>query len=288
MSVDLHLHTTHSDGNYTVGQLVEKAIELKLTHIAITDHDTTAGIAEAIEIAGDRIQVIPGIEINTIGEAEDGTKHDVHILGYFVDGTNAELKSVLKKQQQAREDLVDDVVAKLNELDIPLTRKQIQECAGVGSIGRPHITLAIVKAGGAADVNEAWEKFMSRKSPHYVGRRSVSPFDAIRAITACGGISSIAHPGKAPEMQKTILKLKEAGLRGVEAYHRRHSVDLVQQYIRFANKNGLLITGGSDCHGPTGEFPPSIGSISVPPHVVTALIEAASQCRQDACAPRLR
>jgi 3',5'-nucleoside bisphosphate phosphatase len=274
MSVDLHLHTTHSDGNYTVSQLVEKAIELKLTHIAITDHDTTAGIAEAIAVAGKRIEVIPGIEINTIWDDDDGP-HDVHILGYFVDGDNAELKAVLKKQQVARVQLVDDIIDKLNELGIALTREHVQECAGVGSIGRPHITQAIVKAGGAVDVNEAWEKFMSRKSPHYVARRSVSSGDAIRAITACGGISSIAHPGKAANIQKTILTLKECGLRGVEAYHRRHSVDMVKQYIRFANKNEMLITGGSDCHGPSGEYPASIGTISVPPQVVTALTNAA-------------
>jgi 3',5'-nucleoside bisphosphate phosphatase len=274
MSVDLHLHTTHSDGNFTVSQLVEKAIELKLTHIAITDHDTTAGIAEAIAVAGDRIEIIPGIEINTIWDAEDGTKHDVHILGYFVDGKNPELRAVLKKQQDARMQLVDDIIDKLNELGITLTREHVQEYAGVGSIGRPHITQAIVKAGGAADINEAWEKFMSRKSEHYVARRSVSSIEAIRAITACGGISSIAHPGKGAHIQKTILTLKEGGLRGVEAYHRRHSVDMVQQYIRFANRNGMLITGGSDCHGPSGEFPASIGSISVPPQVVTALMQA--------------
>jgi predicted metal-dependent phosphoesterase TrpH len=277
MPVDLHLHTTHSDGNYTVRQLVEKAIELKLSHIAVTDHDTTAGIEEAIEVAGDRIQVIPGIEINTLYPGDDGAEQDVHILGYFIDGNNAELKAVLKKQQEARHQLVDDIIATVNGLGIPLTREHVQECAGVGSIGRPHITQAIVKVGGAKDVVEAWEKFMSRKSAHYVGRRSVSAVDAIRAITACGGIASIAHPGKAAKIEKTILALKQVGLGGIEAYHRRHSVDMVKHYIRFANKNGMLITGGSDCHGPSGEYPASIGTISVPPQVVTAMMLALPQ-----------
>lgn len=271
MAVDLHLHTHHSDGSWSPRQLVEEAIKLRFRHIAITDHDTTAGIAEATEVAGDQIEIIPGIEINTVLKRDGQDDFDVHILGYFITAGHSALEAVIAKQQEARLRLVDDAVVKLNSLGINLTHEAVRECAGEGSIGRPHITKAIVQVGGARSITKAYERFMDRNSEDYIARFSVTPQDAIKAITEAGGLASIAHPGKGDEICQTILELKEAGLHGVEAYHRSHGIKLVKRYIKFATANKMLVTGGSDCHGPSHGYPASIGSIRVPLDVLYSL-----------------
>lgn len=271
MSADLHLHTYHSDGTWSPAELIETARKLKLSHIAITDHDTVAAIAEAKEHAGDDITLIPGIEINGVDKTPAGEQFDVHVLGYFIDPESPELKAVMSRQQAAREQLVDDVVAKLATCGLKISRDDIVSAAGRGSIGRPHICKAIVAAGGARDIEEAFQKYMSRKSEYYVPRRSVAPQEAVQAIRAAGGIASVAHPGKDQRMPEAILKLKEFGLQAVEAYHRSHSLELVKHYLKFARQNQLLVTGGSDCHGRQHGYPPSIGSVRVPLQVVQDL-----------------
>lgn len=271
MTVDLHLHTHYSDGNWSPRQVVEKAIDLKLKYIAITDHDTVSGLKEATQAAAGNLEVIPGIEINTVWAGSDGNREDVHILGYFIDPHSPDLLALLDRQQQARIKLVHDTISMLKPLGIHLTMSSVESFAGKGSLGRPHITQAIVAAGGAADVNQAYKKFMTRTSPHYVNRASVPPQEAVEAITRSGGIASVAHPGKSAQIESIILQLKACGLKAVEAYHRRHSLALIKHYIKFAALNGLAITGGSDCHGPIGEFPPSIGSVLVPLDVVRNL-----------------
>lgn len=276
MSADLHLHTLHSDGNWSTQQLVEAAIEKELKTIAITDHDTVAGISEAVEFAASRIEIIPGIEINTIYE-RDGKRRDIHILGLFIDPASPALARIIKRQQDARNRLVDETVAKCQSLGIPLTHELVRECAGNGSIGRPHLTRAIVKAGGAESINAAYERFMQRTSPDYIARHSISPIEAIEAINEAGGISSIAHPGRDEAMEEIILELKTNGLRAIEVYHRSHSLELVKKYLRLAATNEMLITGGSDCHGPSEGYPASIGTIRVPPNVVSNLKAALSR-----------
>ena len=269
--IDLHLHTHHSDGNWSPAELVERAIELRLSSIAITDHDTTNGVAAAIAAAADRIEIIPGVEINTVWCGPGGEKEDVHILGYFIDVDNNELKVALARQQEARLTLVEETIEVLSTLGIKLSFAQIQALAGAGSIGRPHITQAIVAAGGAPDVTQAYEKFMVRGSKYYIARHSIDPYTAVRAITASGGIASVAHPGKSPYIERIILELKEHGLKAIEAYHRRHSLNLVRHYIRFAHHHGLAVTGGSDCHGPFGEYAASVGTISIPTRILSKL-----------------
>ncbi|HEY9789550.1 MAG TPA: PHP domain-containing protein [Candidatus Obscuribacterales bacterium] len=274
MPADLHLHTLHSDGSWTPTQVVEAACEQGLQCIAITDHDTVAGIAEAQRVAAARVEVIPGIEINTVYATANGERLDVHILGYFIDTDNADLRKTMQRQQDARHQLVADTIVRCNKLGIDLQMQHVIECAGTGSIGRPHLSRAIVKAGGAKDVTEAFSRFMSRESPDFIPRNSITPQEAIQAIESAGGIASIAHPGKNERMERVILELKEAGLRAVEAYHRSHSLELVKQYLRLAAINHMLATGGSDCHGPSDGYPASIGSVKVPIDVVLALKSA--------------
>ncbi|MBI2810218.1 MAG: PHP domain-containing protein [Candidatus Melainabacteria bacterium] len=272
MSIDLHLHTHHSDGTWSPTALVNHAISISMKHIAITDHDSVEGIKEAEKAANGKLEIIPGIEINTIHINDSGKREDVHVLGYFIDPQNSDLLKVLQRQQDARTQHVYDSINAVAALGIEITADSVQRHAGLGSIGRAHITMAIVEAGGAKDVNEAWEKFMIRTSEHYVPRNSVSPLDAIRAINAAGGIASIAHPGKEAHIDALIMQLREeGGLGAIEAYHRIHSPELVGHFIEFANKHGMLITGGSDCHGPFEDYAPVVGSISVPPEVLQKL-----------------
>ncbi len=268
MQADFHLHTHHSDGTWSPKELVEHAVSIKLTHMSITDHDTTYGIAEAIEAAQGRVEIIPGVEINTIRREPDGTHKDVHILGYFIDRHNEKLQSLLTRQRDARNEHVEKIVANLQAAGQPLTMRMLREKAGLGSIGKAHITQCMVECGMASDLMEAYEKFVCKGSPFYVRRESASPQEAIQAINESGGFASIAHPGKSPEMMEYILSLKQQGLAGVEAFHRMHSVNLVRQYIRFANRNSLIITGGSDCHGPFKEYKATAGSISMPKDIV--------------------
>lgn len=268
MQADFHLHTHHSDGTWSPAELVEHAVKLKLTHIALTDHDTTYGINEAIEAARGRLEVIAAVEINTIRREPDGTHKDVHILGYFIDQMNEKLQVLLARQRQARLTHVEKMVASLNAAGHPLTMKMLSEKAGLGAIGKAHITQCMVECGMAEDLMEAYEKYVCKESPFYVLRESASPQEAIAAINEAGGFASIAHPGKSPEMLEYILSLKRDGLAGVEAFHRMHSVDLVRQYIRFANRHQLIVTGGSDCHGPYKEYKATAGSVALPKDIV--------------------
>jgi 3',5'-nucleoside bisphosphate phosphatase len=271
-TIDLHLHTHHSDGTWSPAALVEHAVSMQMKHIAITDHDSIEGIAEAQDAALGRLEIIPGIEINTIYKHEDGKREDIHVLGYFIDPSNSSLRALLKRQLDARTQHVYDSINAVAALGIDITPQSVQKHAGIGSIGRANITMAIVEAGGAADVNEAWEKFMTRKSQHYVPRNSVSPSEAIRAISAAGGIASIAHPGAGKHIDALILRLREeAGLGAIEAHHRVHSPALVEHFINLANKNNLLITGGSDCHGPFEDYAPVVGSIHLPQEALQKL-----------------
>ncbi len=274
MQADFHLHTHHSDGTWSPKELVEHAVKLKLTHIAVTDHDTTYGINEAIEAAQGRLEIIAAVEINTIRREPDGTHKDVHILGYFIDQRNEKLQNLLCRQRQARLEHVEKMVASLNAAGHPLTMTMLRDKAGLGAIGKAHITQCMVECGMAEDLMEAYEKYICKESPFYVRRESASPQEAIAAINDSGGFASIAHPGKSPEMLEYILSLKRAGLAGVEAYHRMHSVDLVRQYIRFANRNSLIVTGGSDCHGPYKEYKATAGSIALPKDIVKKFLDS--------------
>ncbi len=274
MQADFHLHTHHSDGTWSAKELVEHAVKIKLTHISITDHDTTSGISEGIDAAQGRLEIIPGVEINTIRREPDGTHKDVHILGYFIDRENKNLQNLLDRQRQARLDHVKKMVANLQNAGHPLTMEMLREKAGLGAIGKAHITQCMVECGMAEDLMEAYEKYVCKESTFYVRRESASPQEAIAAINAASGFASIAHPGKSPEMLEYILSLKREGLAAVEAFHRMHSVDVVRQYIRFAQRNSLIVTGGSDCHGPYKEYKATAGSISIPKDIVVKFLQS--------------
>lgn len=273
MSVDLHLHTYYSDGSWSPKELVEKAIALKLTHIAITDHDTVAAIEPAQIVAQGRIEIIAGVEINCVMPSESGDHLDVHILGYFVDTKSKSLLDLLARQQNARNQYVSDIIKRLAQEGITLTYDEIKSQAGIGSIGRPHISQVMVSRGFATDKQDAFTKYLLRTSPCFVERQSVSPQEAIAAIMQAGGVASLAHPARTPGIDEAIIKLKAHGLAAIEAYHRKHSLNTVKHYLRFAHKNNLAITGGSDCHGQSAHHEASIGQVAVPQEILMSLMD---------------
>ena len=275
MTVDLHLHTHHSDGTWSPSDLVDYAQKMRLRHIAITDHDTVAGVEEAQRRAGDELEVIPGVEINTLWRDQSGQIKDIHILGYFINITNRTLLELLERQRAARKAHAVEYIRRIADSGVKITLEMVEKYAGIGAIGKAHLAQAVIDAGAAADATEAFEKFLTRGSEYYIERQSTTPQEAIDAINRAGGVASIAHPGKGDEIYSFILKLKRSGLRAVEAYHRIHSGNRVRQYVRFANRNGLLLTGGSDCHGPFRKHKPTLGTISVPAEVLDRLREAA-------------
>ncbi len=268
---DLHLHSHHSDGTWSPYELVEHAVKIGMKTIALTDHDTVSGIDEAIVAAGGRLEIIPAIELNTIFCDDLGNSHDVHILGYFIDRENADLLSAITLQKQARAAHVLDCIKLVASAGVKITVESVQECAGQGAIGKAHLTEAIVRAGGAPDVTAAYEKFMVRGSKFYADRHSISPFAAVAAINAAGGVASIAHPGKEDYVIPLIESLRQAGLGGIEAYHRVHSPNLVEQYVEMARRLNLVVTGGSDCHGPFEEYASLMGSIVMPEEILSGL-----------------
>ncbi|MBX9570927.1 MAG: PHP domain-containing protein [Candidatus Obscuribacterales bacterium] len=271
MSADLHLHTHHSDGNWTTEELINRACELGLETIAITDHDTTAALAEGHSYAEGKLRLIDGIEFNTTIKRANGKTKDVHILGYFINKDDVAIKEMIQRQQFARRKQVEDTVAIFNGKGYELTFDDVARQAGKGSIGRPHICKAMMAAGIVNDASKAYRMLMNYDSEFRVERESISPHDAIAAISHAGGISSLAHPGKDKEIEPLVAELASNGLNAIEAFHRSHTLSMVKKYQKLARKLDLLITGGSDCHGPFEGFPGSIGTIRLTPDIVRAL-----------------
>lgn len=271
MSVDLHLHTHYSDGTWTPQGLVDRAVELGLSCIAITDHDTVDGIEASVTAARGRIRIVPGIEINTIWETGAGRLKDVHVLGYFIEPEAASIKELIAKQRQARVTQMEESIELLQASGFTITMDDVRAVAGGGSIGRPHLAKALMKSGAVKTAHKAYSMLMRQSSAFYVPRRSVGPQEAIAAIRDAGGFSSLAHPGKDKELPELFPVLLEAGLDGIEVYYRSHSSRLVKRYEKLAREHSLLMTGGSDCHGSYENYPPCIGTVAVPPNVVQVM-----------------
>lgn len=264
MSADLHLHTHYSDGNWSPQELVDAAIRLGFECVAVTDHDTVAALDEARERAGEKIRLIDGIEMNTIWINPDGHAQDVHILGYFIDPANIELQKAMDEQQHARLKYLEDTLELLRQKGHELKIDDVKAAAAKGSIGRPHICIAMLKAGIFNDVSRAYAMLLNRDSEFRVVRESITPQRAIKAIRAAGGICSLAHPGKDAFIPELVEELRSCGLNAIEAFHRGHSLAQVKKYMKLARSMNLLVTGGSDCHGPFENYPVSLGTIRFP------------------------
>lgn len=259
MAIDLHLHTTASDGTYTPIQMVEEAKRIGLSAIAITDHDTMEGVEPAVK-RGDELglEVVPGIELNT-----DYKDREVHVLGYYPDVNCSEFQETLKELQIARVNRVKKIVEKLNELGYTISFERVGKIAGKGAMGRPHIAQALLEAGYASDWSEAFDKYIGKDSPAYVPRTKLTPNDAVQLILEVGGIPILAHPGL-NNLDEIIPELIATGLRGIEVYHFEHTEEEKEHYRKIAEENHLIITGGSDCHGPGKKSGVRLGEIKLP------------------------
>lgn len=251
MKVDLHIHTTYSDGAFSPEMIVDTALDCGLNVIALTDHDNILSYDIATKYAKEndkKLEIIQGVEINTIYK-----DYEVHILGYFMDVNNQEFQDMLKFQQNARVYQAREMVTLLKKKEgIRIKFEDIKKLvAPQGSIGRPHIARAITNAGGTGSVTEAYAKYINDDSPVYIKRKTVSPHDACEIIYDAGGIPVFAHPIDVDISESLIKELINYGLRGVEAYHRKHSPAVVEYYSTLAEQYGLIITGGSDFHAPS-------------------------------------
>ena len=254
MKVDLHIHTTYSDGVFSPEMIVDTAIDAGLDAIAITDHDNVLAYPIALNYAkkiadsgGKALEILPGVEINTIYK-----DIEIHILGYFMNRDDSDFQAMLKSQQKARIEQTEQILHLLNKKEgIHVTFDKLKSLvADGGSIGRPHIAKAITLAGGTTSVMEAYNKYINNDSEVYVQRKTISPHEAIEIIYDAGGIPVFAHPFDVEDAENLIKEFMHYGLRGVEAYHRKHSPAMVEYYSSIAEKNGLIITGGSDFHAP--------------------------------------
>lgn len=252
MKTDLHIHTYYSDGVFSPEKIVDTAIDVGLEAIAITDHDNVLAYNVAkqhLKNNGieDKLEIIRGIEVNTLYK-----NYEVHILGYFMNPEDSDFQAMLKSQQAARIKQTKEILGLLSKKEgIKVKFEDVKKLvAEGGSIGRPHIAKAITNAGGTTNVMDAYAKYIHENSPVYVQRKTVTPQDAVEIIYDAGGIPVIAHPHDL-EIAETLIKdLMNYGLRGIEAYHRKHSPACVEYFSSMAEELGLIVTGGSDFHTP--------------------------------------
>ncbi len=266
MAVDLHIHSTASDGTLTPEEIVAEAIRIGLSAIAITDHDTVDGIEPALAAAEcTGLAVLPAVEIST--DVEDT---EVHILGYYIDYRDATLLALLYRIRENRQERARKMVDKLDQLGVSISYEAVRAQAGAGSVGRPHVAAALVEAGCVGSQNEAFARYLRRGRPAYVPRYKLTPEEAVEQIRAAGGLAVLAHPGLV-KRDGIIDQLLGYGLGGVEAYHVNHSAADVEKYRQMAMSRGLIVTGGTDSHGPGGPNPVRIGSIEVPDECARAV-----------------
>ena len=248
---DLHAHTTASDGTFSPEALVARAQEIGLSFLAVTDHDTTAGVGPAIKAAqGGSVQIIPGVEISA-----DGPPGKCHLLGLGIRHDDAALNETLTYLSEERANRNEKIAARFRSLGIDLTLDEVREVAPVGAnIGRPHFAQTLVRKGIVQSVPEAFTRYLSDDGPVFVDRASLSPRDAIALIHQADGLAFLAHPGLLKlaahqTLEAFIADLQGFGLDGIEAYYGRYSPHQTEQFARMAKKRGLLVTGGSDFHG---------------------------------------
>jgi len=255
---DLHLHTKYSDGTFSPEELVLHAQQHGLACIALTDHDTVEGCAPtAAACAAVRMEFIPGTELTA--EHQDV---EVHILGFFLDIENKTLLKRIAKFQSVRQNRINEMVAALNKLGIPLKAESVFALANCKSPGRPHVARALVKEKLIGSLDEAFEKYLKKGRPAWVPKTKMSAAEGVELIHQAGGLAVMAHPGL-NRTDEIIPDLVDAGLDGIECFHTKHSTAMSERYLELADKYDLLVTGGSDCHG-YSKAKPLIGTVKLP------------------------
>ena len=246
MIYDLHVHTTASDGTYTPAQILDLAIKSNLTGLAITDHDTVDGIEPALNYLKQQqydLVFIPGIEMNTEDWGEE-----IHILGYYINHTQKDLLERLQEIRQERRSRAYKMVERLQNLDIYIEYERVAALAKGELIGRPHIARALIEKDYAANIKDAFEKYIGRGKAAYVPRYKFQPREAIELIHQAGGVAVLAHPGLLIRT-KHIEEIIKMGIEGLEVFYPEHKPEQINIFMNLCHENNLFITGGSDFHG---------------------------------------
>jgi len=273
MRVDLHTHTTASDGLLAPEALVRLAKEAGVAVLAVADHDTTDAVDAALA-AGRQlgVEVIPAVEINT-----DVDDTEVHILGYFLDHHLGWFQEFLTRLRDGRVNRAAKMVEKLKTLGISIQFERVRALAD-GAVGRPHVARALLEAGVVKTTGEAFEKYIGRNGPAYVERMKLTPQEAVAVILRAGGVPVLAHPGwGVPDGM--IPALVTAGLEGLEVYYPDHTPAMLEHYLEVAARHRLLVTGGTDFHGGDLATKVTVGSQYVPPDAVDRLKARANEKR---------
>ncbi|HEU6447815.1 MAG TPA: PHP domain-containing protein [Verrucomicrobiae bacterium] len=273
---DLHLHTNFSDGTFTPEELVLQAQKAGLACIALTDHDSVEGCERAaIAAAKVNMEFISGTELTA--EYDD---IEVHVLGYFLDTRNEKLLAEISKFQNVRQNRIHQMVARINELGVPLEAESVFAIANCKSPGRPHVARAMVKAGFVSHMDEAFEHFLKKGRPAWVPKSKISALDAVNLIHHAGGLAVIAHPGL-NRSDEIIPDLVKAGMDGIECFHTKHSTMMSERYLEMADKYHLLVTGGSDCHG-FSKGKPLVGTVKLPYTAIEKMRAKLAERKSDA------
>ena len=277
VEVDLHLHTTFSDGTLTPTEMVELCVQRGLKVICISDHDTTEGLAETFEAASKypELTVIPGVELST-----DVPGGEIHVLGYFLDVKDVGLQEILFRFRQGREGRAEKMVEKLNELGLNISWDRVKEIAGEGAIGRPHIAQALVEADYVQYPKDAFDRYISRNGPAYVERMKLTPEEAIKLILDHGALPVMAHPTYSAaksdrdgvsSLRDVLTDLKLAGLVGMEVHYGDYTPEQIEELAGLAKEFDLIPCGGSDYHASGNPGEPEPGSVGPPISTVEAL-----------------
>lgn len=259
MRIDLHTHSRASDGTESPGELVRAAAAAGLDVVALTDHDTTDGLGEALAAGGELgIEVVPGIEFSA-----EHDRTSVHVLCYWMDPSNADLQAELRRLRDERFRRGELMVEKLRALGVPIEFEHVQRIANGATIVRPHLAQAMVEIGAVADETEAFDRYLGDGRPGHVPKHALDPVDAVALIRGAGGVCVLAHPGMWGDQSSVPVELIErmaaAGMRGLEVDHPDHLPEQREYYRSLAAGLGLVATGGSDCHGTRYE-PVRLGS----------------------------
>ncbi len=250
--IDLHTHSTASDGALSPAEIARAAQEAGLAAVALTDHDTTEGLAEFLAAARpDGPELVPGVELSV--ERPDGGS--LHLVGLWVDPGEPRLQAGLARVQAARRERNPKMVARLRRLGLEITLEEVVAAAGGGQVGRPHFAQVLVDKGMVGGPGEAFGRYLKKGAPAYVEKERLSAREAIGLIRGAGGVSILAHPGllelHPAVLEQLVRQLKEQGLMGLEAYYSEHQPALERQLLGLAARLGLAVSGGSDFHGPS-------------------------------------
>lgn len=278
--IDLHMHTTASDGRCAPEELVKQAFDKGIRVMSVTDHDTMAGVPRAAAAAaGHGMTLIPGIEITSVHGGKD-----VHVLAYFLPELTAALRDLLADQRRNRVGRAREIADRLAAAGAPIDVQALMEAGsalGGKSLARPQIAQALIAAGHVATVAEAFERFLSEDGPAYVPHTGASPVEVVELIAQAGGLSSLAHPGYTKK-DAVVPDMVAAGLVAIEAYHSSHDEAAVAHYLEVARTFGLAVSGGSDYHGEGTRRSEFFGVVNLPASHYESLCEAGSRARERA------